>query len=153
PLRTGRPQSPLPGRAEPGGVPRPEHRDPQLRVETGAPGVHDLLRRADPHPMTTATVTYTDGRTLPGGSVIVHPACGGHSALCPVIRFRWRSGRTTPTSWNGQAFDRVSGGVPPSTWSWTGGGRTAPSSYSPRPAAATRSFGSPHAPAGRPAPT
>ena len=33
-------------------------------VETGAPGVHDLLRRANPNTM-TATITYTDGRTLP----------------------------------------------------------------------------------------
>jgi hypothetical protein len=35
-------------------------------METSAPGVHDLLRRANPHPMKTATITYTDGRTLPG---------------------------------------------------------------------------------------
>jgi hypothetical protein len=56
---------PLPRGPEPGGVPQPQRRDPQLRVETGAPGVHDLLRRANPHPMKTATVTYTDGRTLP----------------------------------------------------------------------------------------
>ncbi len=34
------------------------------RVETSAPGVHDLLRRTNPDPM-TATITYTDGRTLP----------------------------------------------------------------------------------------
>ncbi len=34
--------------------------------ETGAPGVHDLLRRTNPNPMKTATITYTDGRTLPG---------------------------------------------------------------------------------------
>jgi hypothetical protein len=33
--------------------------------ETGVAGVHDLLRRADPDPMKTATITYTDGRTLP----------------------------------------------------------------------------------------
>ena len=32
-LRTGRPQSPLPRGPEPGGVPQPEHRDPQRRVE------------------------------------------------------------------------------------------------------------------------
>jgi hypothetical protein len=35
--------------------------------ETSPPGVHDLLRRPDPHPMKTATITYTDGRTLPFG--------------------------------------------------------------------------------------
>ncbi len=45
-------------------LPQPEHRDPQLRVETGAAGIHDLLRRTNPDPM-TATITYTDGRTLP----------------------------------------------------------------------------------------
>jgi transposase-like protein len=33
--------------------------------ETGAPGVHDPLRWANPNPMKTATITYTDGRTLP----------------------------------------------------------------------------------------
>jgi hypothetical protein len=33
-------------------------------VETGTAGVHDLLRRTNPNPM-TATITYTDGRTLP----------------------------------------------------------------------------------------
>jgi len=57
PLRTGRPQSPLPGRAESGGVPPPERRDPQLGVETGASGVHDLLRGTNPDPMKTATIT------------------------------------------------------------------------------------------------
>jgi hypothetical protein len=42
-------------------------------VETGAAGVHHLLRRANPHPMNTATIIYTDGRTLP------HPDPGkGH---------------------------------------------------------------------------
>jgi hypothetical protein len=48
-----------------GGIPPPERGDPQLRVETSAAGVHDLLRRTNPNPMKTATVTYTDGRTLP----------------------------------------------------------------------------------------
>src|SRR5262249_3072286 len=65
PLRAGRPQSPLPGGAEPGGVPPPECRDPPLGVETGAAGVHHLLRRTNPAPMKTATITYTDSRTLP----------------------------------------------------------------------------------------
>ena len=52
------------GGPQPGGVPRPQHRDPQLAVETGAASVHDLLRRTNPDPM-TATLTYADGRTLP----------------------------------------------------------------------------------------
>jgi hypothetical protein len=34
-------------------------------VETGPASVHDLLRRTDPNPMKPATVTYTEGRTLP----------------------------------------------------------------------------------------
>ena len=42
-----------------------QRRDPQLRMETGAPGIHDLLRRPDPDPMKPATITYTDDRTLP----------------------------------------------------------------------------------------
>jgi len=29
----------------------PERRDPQLRVETGAAVIHDLLRRTNPNPM------------------------------------------------------------------------------------------------------
>jgi hypothetical protein len=33
-------------------------------VETSPASVHDLLRRTNPNPM-TATITYTDGRTLP----------------------------------------------------------------------------------------
>jgi transposase-like protein len=33
--------------------------------ETGSAGVHHLLRRANPDPMKPATITYTDGRTLP----------------------------------------------------------------------------------------
>jgi hypothetical protein len=33
-------------------------------VEAGAAGLHDLLRRTNPNPM-TATIIYTDGRTLP----------------------------------------------------------------------------------------
>jgi hypothetical protein len=37
-------------------------------LETGAAGVHDLLRRMNPNPM-TATLTYTDGRTLPDGAI------------------------------------------------------------------------------------
>ena len=74
PQRSGRPEGALPGGPEPAGIPRPEHRDPQFRVETGAPGVHDLLRRTNPNPMKTATITYTDDRTLPSRftSVRVH---------------------------------------------------------------------------------
>ena len=64
PLRAGRPQSALPPRPEPRGLSRPEHRNPQLRVETGSASLHDLLRRTNPNPL-TATITYTDGRTLP----------------------------------------------------------------------------------------
>jgi transposase-like protein len=45
-------------------LPRPARRDPELRMEAGPAGVHDLLRRTNPNPM-TATITYTDGRTLP----------------------------------------------------------------------------------------
>jgi Transposase, Mutator family len=37
PVRAGRPQSPLPGRPEPGGVPPPQRGDPQLGVESGTP--------------------------------------------------------------------------------------------------------------------
>jgi hypothetical protein len=66
----------------------PEVRDPQLRVETGAAGIHDLLRRTNPDPM-TATINYTDGRTPPAkclgfrGRTVRCPygnlACGGLS--------------------------------------------------------------------------
>lgn len=59
---------------------------------------------------------------LAGGMVFRTSGPGRGPALCTVIRFRWRSGPATPTSWNGQAFDRVPGAVPPSTWSWTGAG-------------------------------
>jgi hypothetical protein len=38
-------------------------------LETSAPGVNDLLRRPDSDPVTDATITYTDGRTLPSGLV------------------------------------------------------------------------------------
>jgi GNAT superfamily N-acetyltransferase len=65
PLRAGRAQGALPRGAEPAGLPQPEHRNPELGLETGAPGVHDLLRRTNPNPM-TATITYTDGPTPPG---------------------------------------------------------------------------------------
>jgi Transposase, Mutator family len=65
PQRAGRPEGSLPGGAQPGGVPQPQRRNPQLRMETGAAGVHDLLRRADPNTMKPATITYTDDRTLP----------------------------------------------------------------------------------------
>src|SRR5215467_14707123 len=65
PFRAGRPQGALPGGAEPGGAPAAQRRDPKLGVEAGAPGIHDLLRRTNPNPMTTATITYTDLRTLP----------------------------------------------------------------------------------------
>jgi transposase-like protein len=68
PLRTGCPQGPLPRRAQPGGLPGSEHGHPKFRLETGAAGVHDLLRRMNPNPM-TATLTYTDGRTLPDGAI------------------------------------------------------------------------------------
>ena len=43
---------------------------PQHRVETGPAGLHDLLRRPDPGTM-TATITYTNDRTLP----FRRPAC------------------------------------------------------------------------------
>jgi hypothetical protein len=63
----------------------PEYRDPQLGMETSPPGVHDLLRRTNPDPM-TATITYTDGRTLPLPS---HPeggwlASSGHTSIWSV---------------------------------------------------------------------
>jgi hypothetical protein len=43
----------------------PQHRDPQLGAETGAPGVHHLLRRAKSQPHETAAITYSGNRTLP----------------------------------------------------------------------------------------
>jgi hypothetical protein len=49
---------------------QPQRRDPRFGVETGAAGVHDLLRRANPDPMKPATITYTDGRTLPGAELL-----------------------------------------------------------------------------------
>ena len=69
PLRAGRPQSALPGGPQPGRLPQPEHRDPEFGVERSAAGVHDLLRRTNPDPMKTATITYTDGRTLPSATI------------------------------------------------------------------------------------
>jgi hypothetical protein len=89
PFRAGRPQSALPGSAEPAGLPRTDHRDPQLWMETGPPGIHDLLRRPNPTPMKTATITYTeDRRELPdhnplGNNVSAHK-------LRPAI-YSWRS--------------------------------------------------------------
>src|SRR5439155_2679889 len=73
PLRAGRPQSPLPGGAQPRGIPPPQRRDPQLRMETSPSGLHHLLRGPDPHPMKTATITYTDDRTLPPGEPLEPP--------------------------------------------------------------------------------
>jgi len=67
PVRAGRLEGALPGGPEPRGAPQPERRDPQLRVETGAAGIHDLLRRPNPNTMTNATIIYTDDRTLPVG--------------------------------------------------------------------------------------
>ena len=47
------------------GLPGPEHRDPQFRLETSAPGVHDLLRRTNPHTMKPPrSLTQTIGRSL-----------------------------------------------------------------------------------------
>jgi len=57
----------------PGGLPRPKRRDPQLRVERGPAGVHDLLRRTNPNPM-TATIIYTDCRTPAVPSAIADTA-------------------------------------------------------------------------------
>jgi len=42
-----------------------------IPFRTSRPSIHDLLRRANPHPMKPATVTYTDGRTLPWQVVAV----------------------------------------------------------------------------------
>ena len=77
PVGAGRSQGPLPRGPQPAGLPRPEHRDPQFRVETSATGVHDLLRGTNPNPM-KATITYTVGRTLPalGRQVGDGSACG-----------------------------------------------------------------------------
>lgn len=79
----------VPGRAEPGGVPQPEHLNPQLGMERG---VHGLLRRPNPSTMTSATLTYTDGRTLP---------CRGARSRIAVsaVQVRWtaqqqRAGRS-----------------------------------------------------------
>src|SRR6202035_2388626 len=100
-LRPGRPESPLPGRPQPEGLPDREHRDPELRLETGAPGVHDLLRGTNPNTM-TATITYTDltvpprwtgaaespgGRTKPDPEWcrVVEELCGGRPR-CDGIR-------------------------------------------------------------------
>src|SRR5262249_23915599 len=69
PFRAGRPQSALPGGPQPGRIPQPECGDPKFGLERSPPGIHDLLRRTDPDPM-TATITYTDGRTLPESSVM-----------------------------------------------------------------------------------
>ena len=35
------------------------------RVATSFPGIHDLFRGTNPHPITGAPIVYTDGRTLP----------------------------------------------------------------------------------------
>lgn len=48
----------------------PQRRDPQLRMEAGTAGIHDLLRRTNPYSMTDAMITYTDDRTLPVSRVI-----------------------------------------------------------------------------------
>ena len=44
---------------------RADCRHKKLGLETGTTSVHDLLRGTHPHTM-TATITYTDGLTLPG---------------------------------------------------------------------------------------
>ncbi len=59
PVRAGRLEGPLPRGPQPRRLPPAHRRDPQLRLEAGAPSVHDLLRGAPAHRM-TATVTYTD---------------------------------------------------------------------------------------------
>jgi hypothetical protein len=58
PLPKGRAEGALPGRAEPAGVLATKRRDPNHRLETSAPSVHDLLRRRHPHTL-TATIIYT----------------------------------------------------------------------------------------------
>ena len=74
-------------------TPEPEHRDPQLRVEAGAAGIHDLLRRTNPDPMKTATITYTDDRTLPTNPCEV--------SACPIFGSDWygRIGRFRAGKW------------------------------------------------------
>lgn len=57
----------LPGRLQPRGLPGPQRRSPEFRVEASSASLHDLLRRTNPNPM-TAKITYTDGRTLPLGA-------------------------------------------------------------------------------------
>jgi len=64
PLRTGSPKSAVPGRAQSGGVPLTNSRHEKLELENGTTSVHDLLRGTHPNTM-TATITYTDGPTLP----------------------------------------------------------------------------------------
>jgi len=93
PHRAGRPQSALLGRPEPGRLLGPEHRNPQLGLEASTPGIHHLLRRTNPHAMTTATITYTGDRTLPApmieGSVQRGLGCvapwRGQGCKCPAI--------------------------------------------------------------------
>ena len=63
----------------------PEYRDPQLGMETSPPGVHDLLRRTNPDPM-TATITYTDGRSVSG--LVVSPV----AVMITSRDTQWRGG-------------------------------------------------------------
>src|SRR6185437_13359411 len=72
------------------GIPHPQHRDPQLRMETSPPGIHDLLRGPDPNPMKPATITYTDDRTLP---LLKAPCCLTSQALALVLRMGVGRGR------------------------------------------------------------
>jgi hypothetical protein len=76
PDRAGRAQSALPRRPQPRRVPQPERRDEKFGLETSAPSVHDLLRGTHPHTM-TATITYTDGLTLPSYFDLKMSARGG----------------------------------------------------------------------------
>ena len=54
------------------GMARPRFTGCRMAADVGrsfwaiAPPLGGLVQQANPHPVTTATITYTDGQTLPG---------------------------------------------------------------------------------------
>jgi hypothetical protein len=67
---------------------------------------HDLLRRANPDPMKTATVTYTDGRTLPPRQRALGPV-----ARCPACLRTGFPSVPFPTSASGSPWGGVRSGT------------------------------------------
>ena len=90
PHRAVRPQGAVPGGAKPRRVPPADRRHPQLRLETSAASVHDLLRRPATGIMINATGSYTDGLTLPVFQHLLAPRLDSSQGL-ELVNFSCRA--------------------------------------------------------------